>query len=78
MVPKKNKNEDNFRNKNKKCEYFDRGYCKHGEKCNYQHPDKICSNPNCFDDNALQDIQIHANMVLDAIIIDKTCVIILM
>ena len=50
MVPKKNKNEDNFRNKNKKCEYFDRGYCKHGEKCNYQHPDKICSNPNCFDD----------------------------
>ena len=28
--------------------------------------------------NALQDIQIHANMVLDAIIIDKTCVIILM
>ena len=48
MVSKKNQNETNFRNK--KCDYYDRGYCKHGENCNYEHPDNVCLIANCFED----------------------------
>ena len=51
MGPKKASNQDSFRNKIRKCLYYDRGFCKYAEKCNKHHPDKVCSDPNCFDDN---------------------------
>ena len=38
-------------NKSRKCLYFDRGYCKYGDSCQNQHPDKDCSVPICFDEN---------------------------
>ena len=50
MVSKNNKSDDSFRNKKRKCDYYDRGYCKYGDKCDNEHPDKICLNPNCFDE----------------------------
>ena len=49
MGPKKNK-QDEEKNKNlKKCAHFDRGFCKHRQKCNDFHPDKdkVCSETNC-------------------------------
>ena len=50
MGPKKNK-QDSPKSKNlKKCSYFDRGYCKHSDKCFNFHPekDKICEDSNCL------------------------------
>ena len=37
----------------KKCVYFDRGYCKHGEKCSEFHPkkDEICLESSCFSED---------------------------
>ena len=48
--PKRIKLQDSFRNKNTKCDYFDRGYSKYGESCNNEHPDIVCVDANCFDD----------------------------
>ena len=53
MVSKKNQTGDNFRNKKRKCEYFDRSYCKYGDKCDNEHPDNVCEISNCFDDKCL-------------------------
>ena len=50
MPPKKSKTEQNLKTKSQKCEFFDRGYCKKGEDCEYQHPDKVCSKSNCFNE----------------------------
>ena len=47
MGPKK---KDNFRNKNEKCEHYNRGYCRNGERCQEHHPDKVCPDSNCFDE----------------------------
>ena len=44
MGPKKNPNQK------RKCVYHDRGYCKFGDKCHNQHPDKVCFN-NCFNED---------------------------
>ena len=44
MGPKKNPNQK------RKCVYHDRGYCKFGDKCHNQHPDKVCSK-NCFNED---------------------------
>jgi hypothetical protein len=49
MGPKKDKSKDNFRNKNGRCVYFNRAYCKHGASCRDIHPDKVCPDPNCFE-----------------------------
>jgi hypothetical protein len=51
MGPKKDKTKDNSRNKNKKCVYFNRGYCRNGESCRDNHPDKVCPDPNCFEES---------------------------
>ena len=50
MGPKKNKTQENLKNKSEKCKYYDRGYCRNGESCPDQHPDKVCTDINCFDD----------------------------
>ena len=50
MPPKKSKTEQNLKTKSQKCEFFDRGYCKKGEDCEYQHPDKVCSKSNYFNE----------------------------
>ena len=58
MGPKKDKSKESFRNKNGKCVYYNRGYCKHGTSCRDIHPDKVCQDPNCFE----QDCQLrHPN-----------------
>ena len=33
-----------------KCQYHDRGYCTHCDKCNNKNPDKVCHNINCRED----------------------------
>ena len=38
-------------NNQNKCAHFDRGYCKFGEKCKNKHPDKVCNNKDCFNEN---------------------------
>ena len=43
MGPKINK-------KSEKCPYYNRGYCRNGENCDQEHPDKVCPASNCFDD----------------------------
>ena len=47
MGPKKDPNQDL---KKRKCTHFDRGYCKFGDKCHKKHPDKVCSDTNCFNE----------------------------
>ena len=37
--------------KTQKCTFHDRGYCKHGKKCNKIHPDTVCEDQNCFNIN---------------------------
>ena len=36
------KNVKEVTNKDKKCKYFDKGYCKYKSECKFAHPDKIC------------------------------------
>ena len=43
MGPKINK-------KSEKCPFYNRGYCRNGENCDQEHPDKVCPASNCFDD----------------------------
>ena len=44
-----NKHKDQLNTKNKKCVNFDRGFCRHGEKCHYFHPEKnkVCVDQTC-------------------------------
>ena len=44
-----NKHKDQLKSKNKKCVNFDRGFCRHGEKCHYFHPEKnkVCVDQTC-------------------------------
>ena len=44
-------NQEGSRIKNIKCVHFDRGYCKFGEKCKNKHPDKVCNDKDCTNDN---------------------------
>ena len=46
MGPKKNS-----KNKSEKCQYYDRGYCKNGKDCQDNHPDKVCPDSKCFEEN---------------------------
>ena len=46
MGPKKTS-----RKKSEKCQYYDRGYCKNGKDCQDYHPDKVCPDSNCFEEN---------------------------
>jgi hypothetical protein len=46
MGPKKDKTKD--QPNTQKFNFYDRGYCKHGEKCVRIHPDKVCEDQNCF------------------------------
>ena len=48
MGPKKTKTQE--KSKIEKCNYYNRGYCRNGESCPDQHPDKVCEDINCFDD----------------------------
>ena len=50
MGPKKNQNSENVRIKPIKCPYYDRGFCKFGDKCYNKHPDKVCNDNNCSED----------------------------
>ena len=43
MGPKKDKAE-------LKCKNHDRGFCSKGKECSKFHADKVCEDPNCFDD----------------------------
>ena len=47
MGPKKDQNFDKARIKTTKCQYNDRGYCKHGDKFYNMHIDKVCDDKNC-------------------------------
>ena len=38
-------------NQLKKCNFFNRGYCKNGNNCSHKHPDKVCENANCSNIN---------------------------
>ena len=49
MGPKKNKTQQNEET-SQKCEFYNRGYCKNGEDCDYKHPDKVCLKANCFNE----------------------------
>ena len=49
MGPKKQQNSD--KSKTIKCTYYDRGFCIFGEKCTNKHPDKVCDDPNCYEEN---------------------------
>ena len=51
MGPKKQQNNDEFRIINKKCPYYNRGYCKFGDRCNYKHLDKVCDDINCNEES---------------------------
>ena len=51
MGPKKEQNNSKFKIKSEKCSYYDRGYCKFGDKCDKKHPDKVCNDENCLEDN---------------------------
>ena len=51
MGPKKQQNNDEFRIINKKCPYYNRGYCKFGDRCNYKHFDKVCDDINCSEES---------------------------
>ena len=44
-------NQEGLRMKNIKCVHFNRGYCKFGDKCQNKHPDKVCNNKDCFNEN---------------------------
>ena len=46
MGPKKDKNKSKL-----KCPYYNRGFCKHGEECPKNHPDKVCEDTDCFSDD---------------------------
>ena len=48
MPPKKNPNKEG--NQTKKCTYYDRGYCQYKEACKNKHPDKVCNDKNCSQD----------------------------
>ena len=49
MGPKKQQKSDTIRTI--KCTYYDRGFCIFGDKCNNKHPDKVCDDPNCSEEN---------------------------
>ena len=49
MGPKKNKTQQNEET-SQKCEFYNRGYCKNGEDCDYKHPEKVCLKANCFNE----------------------------
>ena len=51
MGHKKNQNNVKPRIKTEKCQYYDSGYCKYGDKCNKIHPDKVCNDENCIGEN---------------------------
>ena len=51
MGPKKDKQNVKSKDKPVKCKFFDRGYCKHGEDCLKTHPDKVCEDTNCLNQN---------------------------
>ena len=34
-----------------KCVFYNTGYCKHGEDCTKHHPDKVCEDIDCIDEN---------------------------
>ena len=51
MGPKKSKVKANSRNKSVKCWYYNRGYCSNGDDCEEKHPDKVCADEDCFEDN---------------------------
>ena len=44
------KKEDS-RIKTRKCQFFDTGFCKYKEECTNKHPDKVCDDPNCSEEN---------------------------
>ena len=67
MGPKKDQNIDKARLKTRKCQYNDRGYCKHGDKCYNIYTDKVCDDKNCSGQ--------CDNFVQGALIIRKTCVL---
>ena len=46
MGPKSDKT-----NKKLKCPFYNTGFCKNGEECSKVHPDKVCEDTNCFNDN---------------------------
>ena len=50
MGPKKDKSKEKPQTKKIKCPNYDRGYCKYGEECFKIHPDKVCEEPDCFND----------------------------
>ena len=58
MGPTKNQNKDDFRITAKKCQFYDRGYCRYKEKSTNKHPDKVCDDPNCSVDKC---DKIHPN-----------------
>jgi hypothetical protein len=41
MAPKKEE---------KKCPYYDRGFCQYRDACKNKHPDKVCSDTNCSEE----------------------------
>ena len=50
MAPPRKKHKDGSRNKKEKCIHYSRGYCRNGEDCPEEHPDKVCPDADCFDD----------------------------
>ena len=55
MGPKKDQNIDKARLKTRKCQYNDRGYCKHGDKCYNIHTDKVRDDKNCSGQTVWQE-----------------------
>ena len=51
MGPKKNKSDKKSSLKSEKCQYFDRGFCNKANECSKVHPEKVCDDPDCFDDS---------------------------
>ena len=50
MAPKKNRKKDKSNKTSEKCWYYNRGYCWSEDQCDERHPDKVCSNTDCFED----------------------------